>query len=120
MKEDALIKEEQTLIDVLIYKEYYSKIFNIHKRFVGTEPLSPNTKKYNEVLKLYLGLKVEIIDRKTHNSSPISASFIRKLIKRNHIVKVKEYVPKATYDFLISDDGQSIIKQIQESEFGRH
>ena len=120
LKEDALIKDEQTLIDVLIYKQYYSKIFNINMRFVGTEPLSPNTSKYNEVLKQYLGIKIEIIERKTHNLSPISASFIRKLIKRNHIEKIKEYVPEATYNYLLSEDGQRIIKKIQDSDLGRH
>lgn len=120
LKEDVLIKEEQTLIDVLIYKEYYSKIFNINKRFVGTEPLSPNTSKYNEVLKQYLGIKIEIIDRKTYKETPISASFIRKLIKRNHIIKIKEYVPEATYNYLMSEDGQSTIQKIQNSDLGRH
>jgi len=120
LKEDVLIKEEQTLIDVLIYKEYYTKIFNINKRFVGTEPLSPNTSKYNEVLKRYLGIKIEIIERKTHNEVPISASFIRKLIKRNHIVKIKEFVPEATYNYLLSDDGQSTIEKIQKNKLGRH
>ena len=35
---------------------------------------------------------------------PISASFIRKLIKRNHIVKIKEFVPEATYNYLLSDE----------------
>jgi [citrate (pro-3S)-lyase] ligase len=120
LKEDALIKDEQALLDVLIYKEYYSKIFNLQKRYVGTEPYSPNTSKYNDVLKQYLGNKVEIIERKTHNLTPISASFIRKLIKRNHISKIKEFVPEATFDFLMSKDGQSLIKKIQESDLGRH
>lgn len=120
LKEDALIKDEQTLIDVLIYKQYYSKIFNINKRFVGTEPFSPNTSKYNEVLKKYLGIKVEIIERKNNGETPISASFIRKLIKRNHIVKIKEYVPEATYNYLMSEDGQQLIRKIQGRELGRH
>lgn len=120
LKEDALIKDEQTLIDVLIYKQYYSKIFSINKRFVGTEPLSPNTSKYNEVLKQYLGSKVEIIERKTYGQSPISASFIRRLIKRNHISKIQELVPEATYKYLLSEDGQRLIAKIQERDLGRH
>ena len=48
LKEDQLIKDEQTLVDVLVYKEYYTKIFNINKRYLGEEPFSYNTNKYNK------------------------------------------------------------------------
>ena len=40
LKEDQLIQDEQTLVDVMIYKEYYAKIFNIKRseeRRVGKE-----------------------------------------------------------------------------------
>ncbi len=120
LKEDQLIKDEQTLIDVLIYKEYYKKIFNIETRFLGTEPLSVNTSKYNKVLKDYLGISVKIIDRINHENQVISASLIRKLIKANNITKIKDYVPNATYKFLQSKRGQSIIDKIQASKLGRH
>jgi [citrate (pro-3S)-lyase] ligase len=120
LKEDVLIKDEQTLLDVLIYKGYYSKIFNINKRFLGTEPYSPNTSKYNSVLKNYLGNHIEIIERKEIYDAPISASYIRKLIKQNNIIKIKDYVPKATYDYLLSEDGQLLIEYIQTHDLGRH
>lgn len=120
LKEDQLIKDEQTLIDVLIYKEYYQKAFYIDKRFVGDEPYSPNTSKYNKVLKDHLGIKVEIITRLEKDQTPISASHIRRLIKGNQIEKIKDLVPIATYQYLLSEKGQSVIKQIQSSKLGRH
>lgn len=120
LKEDQLIKDEQTLIDVLIYKEYYKKIFNLERRYLGTEPLSANTNKYNKVLKDYLGQSVEIIERINLDNQVISASLIRKLIKANNIKKIKDYVPKATYDFLKSKRGQELINDIQSRKLGRH
>ena len=102
LKEDDLIQDEQTLIDVLVYKEFYSKIFNINKRYLGTEPFSYNTSKYNKVLKDYLGLSVEIVERKQKDNTAISASYIRKLIKTGNIKRIKNYVPDATYEYLLS------------------
>jgi len=120
LKEDQLIQDEQTLVDVLIYKEYYTKIFNIKKRYLGEEPLSFNTSKYNKVLKDYLGDSLEIIKRKKVGSKVISASLVRKLMKANKIDKIRKYVPKATYDYLLSEKGQDVIREIQTHKLGRH
>ena len=120
LKEDQLVKDEQTLVDVLIYKTYFAPIFNIEMRYLGSEPFSYNTSKYNDVLKDYLGKHVKIIERKKHKSNPISASLIRKLIKANKIEKVASYVPNATYEYLQSPKGQKVIKIIQESKVSRH
>ena len=107
-------------MDVLVYKEYYKKIFHIQKRYLGEEPYSFNTNKYNETLKDYLGDHIAIIKRKEHNHTAISASTVRKLIKNNHLDKLSEYVPQATIEYLKSDKGQLIIKTIQSKDLGRH
>lgn len=120
LKEDQLIQDEQTLVDVMIYKEYYTRIFNIKKRYLGEEPLSYNTNKYNKVLKDYLNGNIKIIERKKEGSKVISASLVRKLIKANKISRIKKYVPLATYNYLLSEKGQAIISKIQETELGRH
>jgi [citrate (pro-3S)-lyase] ligase len=120
LKEDQLIQAEQTLVDVLVYKQYYSKIFNINCRYLGEEPYSYNTNKYNQVLKDHLNSHVKVIPRKTHHKKAISASLVRKLIKANKIDKIKDYVPRATYDYLCSEKGQSIIQMIQSNTLGRH
>jgi len=120
LREDQLIEDEQTLVDVLVYKEYYTKIFNITIRYLGEEPFSFNTNKYNEVLKKYLGTQIKIIKRKSIDSLIVSASFIRKLIKENKLEEIKKFVPQATYEYLVSDKGQIIVKKIQETKLGRH
>lgn len=120
LKEDQLIQDEQTLVDVMVYKEYYTKIFNIKKRYLGEEPLSYNTSKYNKVLKDYLNSNIKIIKRKKAGSKVISASLVRKLISANKIDNIKKYVPESTYKYLLSEKGQVIVNKIQNSKLGRH
>lgn len=120
LDEDQLIQEEQTLVDVLVYKQYYKKIFNINRRYLGEEPFSYNTSKYNQVLKDYLNLHIKIIPRKEINHKAISASLVRNLIKTNKLGKIKEYVPVATYNYLTSAKGQVVINDIQSKKVGRH
>lgn len=120
LKEDQMIQEEQTLVDVLVYKQFYTKVFNIEKRYLGEEPFSYNTSKYNQVLKDHLNSHVKIISRKEQNNKAISASLVRKLIKTNKLEKIKEYVPQATYNYLTSPKGQKVIDEIQSKKLGRH
>lgn len=120
LKEDQLIKDEQILVDVLVYKEYFIPIFNIKKRYLGEEPFSNTTNKYNHVLIDYLGSHIHVIDRKEQFNHPISASFVRKLIRANKMDKIKDYVPQATMDYLLSEKGQRVIKNIQNTEWSRH
>ena len=120
LKEDQLIKDEQTLIDVLVYKQYYEKIFNINIRYLGEEPFSFNTNKYNQVLKTYLGSHVKIIKRKKIGEKIVSASLVRKLLKENNTEEIKKYVPLATYEYLVSEKGQLVVKRIKEHSLGRH
>jgi len=120
LKEDQLISDEQTLVDVLVYKQFYTKAFNINMRYLGEEPFSFNTSKYNKVLKDYLGNNVKIIKRKEINDKAISASKVRKYIKMNKLEKLKNYVPQATIDYLNSDKGKAVIEKIQAQDLGRH
>lgn len=113
MKNEQTIKEEHALIDVLTFKQHYMKIFNISARFVGEEPYSPVTDTYNQTMKHYLGDGLQIIKRKTIDEEPISASTVRSLLKKNGLESIKRYVPKSTYDYLTSDKGQAIIKELK-------
>ncbi len=120
LKEDQLIQDEQTLVDVLVYKEYYTKMFNINRRYLGEEPFSYNTAKYNQVLKDHLGNHIRIIPRKTFKNKAISASMVRKLIKAGKIEKIRDYVPQATFDYLSGESGKAVIEMIRSHTLGRH
>ncbi len=116
---EQTIKQEHALIDVLTFKQHYMKVFNITTRYVGEEPYSPMTGVYNETMKHYLGNDLVIVPRKTIDKAPISASTVRKLLKQNGIDAVKNYVPKVTYDYLLSRKGQAVIRRMKHHE-SRH
>ncbi len=119
MKQESKIREEHALIDVLIFKEYYMKIFNIQHRYVGEEPISPMTEMYNHTMRKYLNQRFHIIPRKTLNNVPISASTVRKLLKKNGLDAISPYVVKETFDFLQTSQGQKIIESIKNHD-ARH
>ena len=61
-----------------------------------------------------------IVKRIEHDEKAISASQVRKYIKAHKIEKIKDLVPKETYEFLLSDKGSKVIKEIQSKKLGRH
>ncbi len=116
MKNETKIREEHALIDVLVFKEYYMKILNIQDRYVGEEPLSPMTEMYNQTMKKYLNHRFHIIPRKTLDNIPISASTVRKLLKKNGLEAVKPYVTETTYQWLKTEEGTKTIARIKDHD----
>ena len=119
LKHENSIKEEHALLDVLVFKQYYMKVFNIADRYVGDEPYSPMTRTYNRTMKRYLNGDLHILERKTIDNTPISASTVRKLLKKNDIEAIEPHVPEATVRFLRSEQGKEIIDSIK-AHVSRH
>lgn len=118
LREENEILRAYTSLDSEIFLKYFCERFNITKRFVGEEPFCNVTNIYNETLqnkfKNY-GKELVVINRKENKGEKISASTVRKLIKDDNMMKVKEIVPKVTYDFLCSQEGSAIIEKIKYS-----
>ncbi len=112
-KREEKIREEHALIDVFTFKQHYMKIFNIVARYVGDEPYSPMTDIYNKTLRHYLGNDLCLIERKTIDEKPISASIVRSLLEKKDVAAVKRYVPEATLRYLESEKGRKILKEIK-------
>ena len=55
------------------------------------------------------------IPRKSYEDIAISASKVRDLIKEENMNKIKEMVPKVTYDFLNAKEGVEIREKIKLS-----
>ncbi|WP_313580637.1 [citrate (pro-3S)-lyase] ligase [Chishuiella sp.] len=111
LKSEKILDNNYAELDLKIFRHYIAPSLNITNRFVGTEPKSPITNKYNQEMKYwfeeakmdYPEIKVSIIERKTINGEPISASRVRELFKNNEFDKLKLYVPKTTYNFLLEN-----------------
>lgn len=113
-KNDDELKE-YTKLDCNIFGKYFAKKFNIKRRYVGTEPHCKVTNTYNismqEILPKY-NVEVKLINRKELQNDAISASKVRKLLKEGHIEKVKNLLPRASFDFLLSKEGELVINRL--------
>lgn len=90
-------------LDVEIFARHFAPAFSITTRFVGTEPLSPLTEQYNEILKTQLparGIGVEEISRLALESTPISASAVRAALAAGDWQAVQSLVPHTTFAYL--------------------
>ena len=90
-------------LDVEIFIRHFVPAFGICRRFVGTEPLSPLTAQYNQVLKAALpqhGIEVVEIPRLEHNSTPISASAVRSAWQLRDWNTLQSLLPQTTLDYL--------------------
>lgn len=104
------------LLDLKIFCEYFARILNIKKRFVGTEPFDKVTAEYNLEMKRVLNkYNIEVIEipRLEANNAAISASLVRKLLAEGDYERIKGMVPETTYDFLISVEGNKIKEKLR-------
>lgn len=104
-RDDA--QEIQCMLDVEIFAKYYAPHFRITRRFVGTEPLSNLTDRYNEVLRSQLpprGIEVTEFPRLERNGTPISASAVRKALSEGDRDTVRSLIPRTTYNYFFKED----------------
>lgn len=97
-------EQVQCLLDIAIFCKYFAPHFCIQRRYVGTEPLSPMTNKYNEALKGNLpgkGIEVREIPRLEKTGTPVSASAVRKALAEKDWDTLKTLVPATTFDHLL-------------------
>ncbi|MFV0379413.1 MAG: [citrate (pro-3S)-lyase] ligase [Anaerorhabdus sp.] len=115
LKSDVSVIETQARLDAKIFKKI-AEVLNITKRFVGYEHKCETTAIYNQVLKKVLEpeIDVEIIARKEVDGMIISATCVRDALMDNDLNLVKKLVPSTTFDYLMSDDGQSLINKLRK------
>ncbi|HOI84783.1 MAG TPA: GNAT family N-acetyltransferase [Acholeplasmataceae bacterium] len=110
IKDASQISKQFMELDITIFKQHFFKAFELDSRYVGTEPKDPATRMYNETMQELLGDKLHIIERKTYHDEPISASFIRELMREKNYREIKKRVPSVTYRFLTSKEGRALFQ----------
>ena len=103
IKDRENVAEIQCKLDIEIFIKYFVPAFSITARYVGDEPYSPTTERYNKALAEHLpGQGVELVElkRAEADGSPISASRVREAIKRGRTEEIAGLVPKTTLDYL--------------------
>jgi [citrate (pro-3S)-lyase] ligase len=116
IKDKGQVNELHTELDVRLFASVIAKELCITKRYVGEEPLCVVTRNYNSTMLKILpeyGIEVEVIKRKENKNEAISASRVREYLEQNNLKDILEIVPESTYDFLVSEEGKSIVQKLQ-------
>lgn len=103
LKDRDAATQIQCALDIEIFANYFAPKFRITRRYVGTEPLSQLTKRYNEALKTQLpqkGIALKEFPRLEIDGAPISATAVRAALASHDQACVKKLVPQTTYDYL--------------------
>lgn len=103
LKDRDQATEIQCRLDVEVFLKHFVPRFGITCRFVGTEPLSPLTNRYNEALKQHLppaGVAVREIPRLESGGAPISASRVRALWQEKNFQALEALLPETTLQYL--------------------
>jgi [citrate (pro-3S)-lyase] ligase len=112
----------QAKLDAKIFLRYIAPILKINRRYVGNEPYCGTTNIYNRILRELLppaGVELKEISRFEIKGKAVSASSVRRLIKKSKFDEIQKLVPPSTYRFLASEDAIPIIKKIVASD-SRH
>ena len=100
--------EINTVLDLTVFAERFARPLNISRRFVGTEPRDPVTAAYNRQMADFLprrGIEVIEIERLETGGTAVSASRVRELLAENKMEAIRELVPPATFEFLLTGKG---------------
>lgn len=95
-------------LDLEIFAGRFAPALNLRKRFVGTEPLDPVTRAYNEAMKALLplrGVQVVELPRLERAGAPVSASRVRACLQEENWTALRELVPETTYAYLNTKKG---------------
>jgi [citrate (pro-3S)-lyase] ligase len=109
----------QAELDATLFANVFVPALSLKKRFVGTEPFSPATHTYNEMLKKVLpahGVEVVELPRIADRSGKaVSASRVREAIKNGNEALLEDLLPEVTLDYLASEDGETAAEALRLS-----
>ena len=118
LKDADAVAEAHAKLDLAVFAKI-AEAMNISARFVGEEPLSAVTARYNALMASALpeyGVECRIIPRKALDSRPISASAVRRAIQLGDWDTVGTLVPETTLRWLRSPQAEDVIDAIRKAD----
>lgn len=108
LKDKGVVDDCHSQIDLQLFRQHLAPALGITHRFVGSEPLCPLTRAYNQRMKTLLsspdeaGPPVRVVElpRIEQGGAPVSASRVRKLYEARDWAAISPLVPPATFTFL--------------------
>ena len=107
LKDRDTAQDVHCMLDVEVFTKHFVPYFSITRRFLGSEPFSALTARYNEILLEQLpgrGVRVEILPRLEKSGAPVSASAVRAALERGDRELIHTLVPQTTFDYLFKEE----------------
>ncbi len=96
-------------LDLQVFAEHFAHPLGITRRYIGSEPFCPVTRRYHQQMKEYLPARgIEVIERPRFvvDSQAVSASRVRLLFSQGRMAELRPLVPDCTFRFLQGGGGQ--------------
>ena len=90
-------------LDIEIFARHIAPALGITHRYVGSEPYSPTTRRYNRALAEALprhGITLVELPRLEQDGSAVSAGRVRTLLEGGQLSAVRSLVPETTFSYL--------------------
>jgi len=117
LKDADSVAEAHARLDLAVFAKI-AEALNISVRFVGEEPISAVTARYNRLMAdslPELGVECRVVPRKELYGRPISASLVRRSIQQGDWDTVSAMVPDSTYLWLRSPEAEPVIDAIRKA-----
>lgn len=102
IKDPSEAADAQMDLDLDIFRRHIIPALNVAVRFVGSEPLDPLTRRYNERMKATLGIQVVEMPRAEAHGEAVSASLARRHIGEGKAREALDLVPPSTVPYILS------------------
>lgn len=112
----------QMELDLLLFARHLAPFFHIERRFLGTEPYCRTTRLYGEAMQRILpeyGIEAVLIERRQIGGKPVSAHRVREALRREDFETVRQLVPPATLNYLLSPEAAELRERLRTYD-GRH
>ncbi|MGI6074945.1 MAG: [citrate (pro-3S)-lyase] ligase [Pyramidobacter sp.] len=105
LKDKTVAEDVKCQLDLTVFAQCFAAPLGIVRRYVGTEPYSAVTRKYNEAMKAFLpplGIEVREISRVESGGKPVSATEVRRLLQTVGLgaPELKALLPPTTLELL--------------------
>lgn len=119
--EDAVI-ENHARLDLAVFAKI-AQTLNVTARYVGEEPTSHVTGRYNAIMAQELpkqGISCHILPRKEAQGRPISASTVRTALREGDWQTLNAMLPPTTLAYFQTQEATPVLERIQKAEDVRH
>ena len=117
LKDEAAVIDGHARLDLAVFTKI-AQALNVTERYVGEEPTSQVTGRYNKIMAQELptaGIACHIIPRKEAGDKAISASTVRVALQNGDWEQLKTLVPSTTLDYFTSPEAAPVLERIRRA-----